>query len=53
MKREDALLLSQLLNALNDAVETMEKYYHDKNVELFESAKKEVINLQRKIRRRL
>jgi len=49
MKREDALLLLQLLYAMQDTVEKLEKYYERKDAENLARAKREVLELQKRI----
>jgi len=49
VKKEDCLLIIQLLYAMQEAVEKLEKYYGKKNAEKFANAKKEVLSIQREL----
>ena len=51
MKKENVALLAQLLTALRDAAEKLEKSYNEKDMETLARSKKEVLNLQAKIDR--
>ena len=49
MKKEDITLLAQLLTAMRDAVDKLEKAYEKKNMEELRAAKKQIISFQEKI----
>ena len=49
MKKEDITLLAQLLTAMQDATDKLEKAYEEKDMEEIRSAKKEILNFQEKI----
>ena len=47
--KEDAVLLVQLLNAMTELSEKLDKYKREKNIEKFESVKREIAGMQRRI----
>ena len=49
MEKEDVVVLAQLLNAIKEAVEKLEKYYKKKDMENLQVAKKEILSLQKEI----
>jgi len=49
MKKEDIPFLNQLISSLEKAELSMEKAYTEKNYEKFDSLKKTLIQLQKKI----
>ncbi len=46
MKKEDIVLLTQLLSGMKDAVSKMEKAYKKKDLEELNNAKKEILSFQ-------
>ena len=49
LQREDVMLLAQLLDAMKEVTTELEKYYKKKDVEKFNSVKRELLELQRKV----
>ena len=49
IEKEDVTLLAQLLYTMKEVVARMEKYYKKKDVEKLNSAKKELLELQKRI----
>lgn len=49
MKKEDILLVAQLLSSMKDAVNKLEKAYKRKDLEELNSAKRELLNFQDQI----
>jgi hypothetical protein len=49
MKKEEIAVLAQLLTAIKDAVEQMESAERERDAEKIASAKKEILNFQKKI----
>ena len=49
MDKEDVTLLVQLLNAMEDVTKKIEEFYKKKNIVKLNSAKKEILNLQKKV----
>ena len=49
MKKEDVILLAQLLNAMKELSDKIELYHKNQSAEKLVSAKREFMNLQRKI----
>ena len=49
MEREDVTLLAQLLHTMKEVVNKMEKYEKKGDYEMINSAKKELLDLQRKV----
>ena len=49
MKREEISVLAQLLTAIKDTLEKLEEYQEDKNAEGVASAKREILNFQKKM----
>lgn len=49
LSREDVSLLNQLIRAMQDISEKMNNFYERKNVTKFNAAKKELLQLQRRI----
>jgi len=49
MKKEDATLVSQLLQTMEEATSQLEKAQKEKNLGNFNNVKKEILNLQKKI----
>ena len=53
MKEEDLTVLAQLVSAMDEAVDKLAKFYEERDLQNFESAKKEVLSLQARIERLL
>ena len=49
MKREDISVLAQLLTAMKDSLEGIEKARKDKDGERLAGAKREILSFQRKV----
>ncbi len=49
MEKEDVMLIAQLLTGIKDAIEKLEDAQKTKNLEKFNSAKKEILNFQSQI----
>ena len=49
MKREDILILNQLIFSLEDNFEMLKKPYEDKNAEKFNKSKKFILQAQKEI----
>jgi len=49
MEKEEIALLAQLMTALREAVEKLEKAYENKKAVELSEAKREILNLQAKI----
>jgi hypothetical protein len=49
MKNEDIVVIAQLLTAMKDAVERLEKYTDKKNIDKANEVKKEILNIQEEI----
>jgi len=49
MEKGDLMLLAQLLHTMKELVEKIEKYYEEGNSVRLESAKREMMKLQKKI----
>lgn len=49
MNKQEVILLAQLLNAMNDAVERLNVVYNSKSVEDVENIKKEILDLQKRV----
>ena len=49
MKKEDVLLLAQLLHVMKDVAEKIEQFYKEKNFGKLDSAKKEMLSLQGRV----
>jgi len=49
MEKEDVTLLAQLLHTMKEVVNAMEKYERKEDYEKMNSAKKELLNLQKKV----
>jgi hypothetical protein len=49
MNRADAILLAQMVKAMNDLMTKLEEAYAVKDLERFEAIKKEMLSLQKKI----
>lgn len=49
MKKEDGIILIQLVGALKESVSKLENAYNKKDEKNLENVKKEILNLQKKI----
>lgn len=49
MRKEDMILLSQLLSSMRDAALDLEESYKSKNMERLSSAKRRILEIQRRI----
>ena len=49
MKKEDIIVLAQLLSGMKDAIERLETSYKKKDMEGLASAKREILEMQNKI----
>ena len=49
MNKEDVTLLIQLLHTMKEIILKMEEYYKKKDIEKFNSTKKEVLELQQRV----
>ncbi len=49
MKEEDVLLLAQLLRTMRDISDKIKEYYQKKDAEKLALAKKELLELQKKV----
>ena len=49
MKKEDTLLIAQLLTGMKDAAAKLEDAYKKKDLVKLQSAKKEILNFQKEI----
>ena len=49
MKREDIVLMAQLLQAMKELTEKLEKSYSKRNIEEINKTKKEIIQIQRRM----
>jgi len=49
MKKEDVVLLAQLIQTIKEATDKLEEYQKKKNVERFNAAKKEILELQKRV----
>lgn len=50
MKKEDGIALSQLIDAMQEAADRLEKAHGENDAGNFERAKIEILNIQKKIR---
>ena len=48
-RKEDVMLLAQLLHTIQDVLSKLETYYEKKDIPKFNSAKKELLTLQKRI----
>jgi hypothetical protein len=49
MEKGDLMLLAQLLHAMKELAKKIEEYYNEKNSVRLESAKREMMALQKKV----
>jgi|TARA_Y100000310_G_C20531048_1_gene738462 hypothetical protein len=49
MKKEDVMLLAQLLHTMKELAEKMERYYENKDIVRLDAAKKEMLELQKRV----
>lgn len=49
MEKEDIQTIAQILNAIDDSVEKLERAEREKNLEEFSKSKKEILKFQKKI----
>lgn len=53
MRKEEISVIAQLLSSMRDAVERLEGAYNKKDAETLASAKREILELQIEIKKRL
>jgi hypothetical protein len=53
MNKEDVMLVAQLLHTMQDVLSKLEIYYKKKDIPKFNSAKEELLILQKRINERI